>query len=115
MPAPARRSNSSVTNGIRRTQRTSFILLALNPVGAVLYVWFASRGWRIQEEKGMIPVTGEPYVWAVGIFPVWAFLLLLNAIWALLIIKSREWGNGRLWLLNLPIWLIAAVIDFVHH
>jgi hypothetical protein len=95
--------------------RINVTMLTLNVIGAILYVWLASRGWRIPEEKGIIPITGEPYVWAIGVFPIWAIFLLLNVIWAVLIIKSRQWENGRLWLLNLPIWLIATVIDFVHH
>ena len=100
---------------IRFTQRTNLILLTLNVIGAVLYLRLASHGWRIPQEKGMIPVTGEPLVWAIGVFPIWAAFLLLNAIWGVLILRWRQWGSGRLWLLLVPIWLIVVVIDFAHH
>ena len=104
-----------MTTRIRLTQRTNLILLTLNVLGAVVYVCLASRGWRIPEEKGMVPVTGEPLVWAIGVFPIWAVSLLLNAIWGLLILRWRQWRSGRLWLLLVPLWLIAVVIDFAYH
>lgn len=100
---------------LQRLRQISIIMLTLNVIGAVAYLWLASRGWRIPEEKGTIPVTGEPFVWAIGVFPIWAIFLLLNAIWGLLILRSRQWRSGSLWLLTLPIWLIAVVIDFAHH
>lgn len=100
---------------IQWLRRINVIMFTLNVLGAVLYVWWASRGWRNPQEKGMVPITGEPFVWAVGVFPIWAIFLLLNAIWGLLIIRSRQWRSGSLWLLNVPIWLIAVAIDFMHH
>ena len=108
---------SLMTSRIRLTQRTSFILLTLNVVGAVLYLWWASHAWVIPQERamGIHSITGEPLVWASGVFPIWTVFLLLNAIWGLLILHWREWKSGRLWLLLVPIWLIAVVIDFAHH
>lgn len=107
----------SMTTRIRLTQRTSVILLALNAMGAVLYLWWASHAWVIPQERalGIHSITGEPLVWASGVFPIWAAFLLLNAIWGVLILRWRQWGSGRLWLLLVPIWFIAIAIDYAHH
>ena len=48
----------------------SLIVLALNIIGAFVYVMRAAGGWRIAEEHGSIPITGEPFVWFAGILPV---------------------------------------------
>ncbi len=40
--------------------------MAANAVGIVLYLVLASRGWRIPQEHGAVPVTGEPFVWVLG-------------------------------------------------
>lgn len=106
-----------MTTSIRLTQRTSLIMLILNGMGAVLYLWWASHAWAIPQERamGIHSITGEPLVWAIGVFPIWAVFLLLNAIWGVLILRWRQWSSGRLWLLLVPIWLIAVVIDFAHH
>jgi hypothetical protein len=103
-----------MSNGSSVTTR---ILLALNVMGAALYLWWASHAWvnPIERAKGLHSITGEPYVWAIGVFPIWAVFLLLNAIWGVLILRWRQWGRGRLWLLVVPIWHIAVVIDFAHH
>jgi len=41
--------------------------MAANAVGIVLYLLLASRGWRIPQEHGMVPVTGEPFVWVLAL------------------------------------------------
>ena len=94
---------------------TPFALLVLNAMGAVVYVVRASSGWRIAEEHGEIPVTGEPFIWAFAIFPVIAAFLVLNLVWATLILVRRQWRSERLWLLAAAVWLIAIGVDFAHH
>ena len=91
------------------------VLLALNVLGAIAYVMGASHGWRIPEEHGMIPVSGEPFVWFAGILPVIAIFLPLNFAWGLGILLRRRWWSGRFWLFSAAIWLVAVVIDFAHH
>jgi hypothetical protein len=108
---------SIMTTRIRLTRRTSLVLLVLNVMGVVLYLWWASHAWANPQERamGIDSITGEPYVWAVGVFPIWAVFLLLNAIWGVLILRWRQWRSARLWLLVVPIWFIAVAIDFAHH
>jgi hypothetical protein len=91
------------------------ILLALNVIGAVVYVFRASLGWRIAAEHGAVPVTGEPFVWFIGILPVVAVFLILNIIWGALVLARPQRLGGRLWLSSAAVWFIAICIDFAHH
>jgi hypothetical protein len=63
----------------------------------------------------MIPVTGEPFVWFVGVLPLLVVYSLLNLVWAAFLIVRRQWRIGRAWLLTAAIWLCAISIDFAHH
>jgi hypothetical protein len=93
----------------------SRMLLVLNTLGAVIYVFRASPSWAIPQEHGLISPTGEPFVWAAAVFPILAAFLLLNLIWGIVILVRKQWFNVRLWLLTTPIWMVAIGIDFYHH
>jgi hypothetical protein len=95
--------------------RPSVVLLILNLVGAVGYVLAASRGWRIPQERGLVPVTGEPYIWAMSVFPICVAFFILNLAWGAFILARKQWQSGTLWLFIFPIWLIAIAMDFTHH
>jgi hypothetical protein len=60
-------------------------------------------------------ITGEPFIWAIAVFPIWIVFAVLNTCWGAIILSRREWRSGRVWLLAALIWLIAAAIDFAHH
>lgn len=98
-------------------QRWSVVLLVLNFIGAVVYVVRASNAWAIPQERelGIHSVTGEPFIWALFIFPVCAVFLVLNLTWGAFILARKRWQSGIFWLLTIPIWLAAVVIDFAHH
>jgi len=98
-------------------QRWSIFLLVCNFVGAVIYVAAASHGWGIPQERvaGIHSVTGEPYVWALYVFPIYAVFLVLNLTWGAFILARKQWRNGMSWLLTSPMWLVAVAIDFAHH
>jgi hypothetical protein len=98
-------------------QRWSVVLLVLNFIGAVVYVVAASNGWVIPRERelGLHSVTGEPYVWALSVFPVCVVFLVLNLTWGAFILARKRWHSGIFWLLTIPIWLAAVVLDFAHH
>jgi hypothetical protein len=97
-------------------RRWGVILLVLNFIGAVVYVVRASNGWVIPQERELgIPVTGEPFVWAISIAPVCAVFLVLNLTWGAFILARKRWPSGIFWLLTIPIWLAALVLDFAHH
>ena len=89
-------------------------LMIGNAVGIVLYLVLASGGWRIPEEDGMVPVTGEPFVWAFAL-PVFGIFFLLNVIWGIQLLRHKE-RKGRFgWVVTAVVWLLAIVIDFSHH
>jgi len=96
-------------------QPGSLALLVLNAIGAIVYVFRASPSWAIPEERGLVPTTGEPFIWFLGILPVVTVFFVLNLIWGTLILAHRRWRSGRFWLLAALCWLVAAWIDFAHH
>jgi hypothetical protein len=88
--------------------------MAANAVGMVLYLALASRGWRIPKEHGMVPVTGEPFVWALAL-PVLGAFLLADIVWGGLLLRERESKRRLWWLVTAAVWLLAIGIDFSHH
>ena len=99
------------------TPSTKLMLIA-NGLGAVLYVFAASRGgWAVPQERaaGISAITGEPFVWFLNILPVITLFFVINLIWGLRILKSRKWYVGQAWLIAAAVWAIAVTIDFAHH
>jgi hypothetical protein len=97
------------------TQPIAF--LVANLVGAILYVFAASRGgWAIPAERaaGIYTTTGEPFVWFLNILPIVAIFIVLNLVWTIILVR-RHWSGGRFWLLAAVAWIVAIVIDFGHH
>jgi len=90
-------------------------LLVANAVGAIVYVLRASPSWAIPKEHGVVPITGEPFVWFAGTLPIVAIFFVLNLAWMGLIVARRRWRSGRFWLLAALSWLVAVCVDFAHH
>jgi hypothetical protein len=88
--------------------------MAANVAGIVLYLVLASRGWRIPQEHGMVPATGEPFVWALAL-PVLGAFLLANIVWGGLLLRDRESKRWLWWLVTAAVWLLAIGIDFSRH
>jgi hypothetical protein len=88
--------------------------MVANSIGIVLYLVLASRGWRIPREHGMIPVTGEPFVWALAL-PMLGAFLLANIVWGGLLLRYRKSKRGLCWLLTVGVWLLTICVDFAHH
>ncbi len=103
--------NHSANNALKSLD-TAFI--AANAVGIVLYLVLASRGWRIPEEHGMVPVTGEPFVWAFAL-PVLGVFILVDLVWGGLLLRDSQPKRKLRWLGTAAIWLLAIAIDFSHH
>lgn len=95
------------------TRRWAVVLLLLNCVGAVVYLWAASHGWVKPEEREF--VSGEPFIWFLSVLPVCVVFFLLNLGWAAFILARKQWRIGIFWLVLIPIWLVAVAIDFAHH
>jgi hypothetical protein len=88
--------------------------MAANAAGIVLYLRLASRGWRIPQEHGMVPVAGEPFVWALAL-PVLGAFFLADIVWGGLLLRGRESKRMLWWLVTAAVWLLAIGIDFSRH
>ena len=89
-------------------------LMAANVVGNVLYLRLASRGWRIPREHGIVPVAGEPFVWALAL-PVLGVFFLADVAWGGALLRGGESERRFWWLVTAAVWLLAIVIDFSRH
>ena len=85
-----------------------------NAVGIALYLMLASRGWRIPQEHGMVPATGEPFVWVLAL-PVLGVFFLADVVWGGLLLRGRESKRTLWWLVTAAVWLLAIAIDFSRH
>jgi hypothetical protein len=94
-------------------KRWNVALITINVIGAVMYVFASSHGWVDPRTPDV--ATGEPFIWAMFVFPIWGFFVLLNLTWGAFIVARKQWRSGRVWLLTIPIWVVAAAIDFAHH
>jgi hypothetical protein len=97
------------------SRSTGLALLLVNVIGAVVYVVAASNGWRIPKEQGVVPITGEPFVWFISILPIVAIFSALNLAWGVVILSRRQWHGGSFWLMAALVWIAAVCIDFAHH
>ena len=62
----------------------------------------------------MVPVTGEPFVWAL-VLPVLGVFLLADIVWGGLLLRDRVSKRGLWWLVTAAVWLLAIGIDFSRH
>jgi hypothetical protein len=88
--------------------------IVANVVGIVFYLRLASHGWRIPQEHGAVPVSGEPFVWVLAL-PVLGVFLLVDLVWGGLLIRRSEQKKWLWWFMVVGLWLIALCVDFVHH
>jgi len=88
--------------------------MTTNVVGIVFYLWLASRGWRLPQEHRAVPVSGEPFVWALAL-PILGVFLLIDIVWGGLLLRRRERKRWLWWFIIGGLWLIALCVDFVHH
>jgi hypothetical protein len=107
-------SIASVDHPSRSFKALDITFMVANAVGIVLYLVLASRSWRIPQENGMIPVTGEPLVWALAL-PVLGVFLLADIVWGGLLLRYRQPKRGLWWLITGGLWVIAIWVDFAHH
>jgi hypothetical protein len=106
--------NSSKGSSSRRLNVT---LLILNAFGCITYVVRASPSWAIPQERalGIHSITGEPFVWFAGIFPVIVVFTLLDVLWAAYICIKKRWQSSKFWVLSLALWILAITMDFANH
>ena len=64
-------------------------LFLTNVVGALAYVYVSSHGWGLPQEHGLQANTGEPFVWALYVLPIWALFCSVDLIWGAMIAIRR--------------------------
>lgn len=108
----------SITPVARRAGRSlkplDITFIVANVVGMAMYLKLASGGWRNPEEHGMVPVSGEPFVWASAL-PVLGVFFLANLAWAVVLLRRKEWKRTLWWALIGVLWLAAIAVDYSHH
>ena len=90
------------------------LYMAANAIGIAIYLRLASNGWRIPEEHGMVPVTGEPFLWAFAL-PVLGIFFLADVAWGVTLLRRADRKGGLWWALAAVSWVAALVVDFYHH
>ena len=92
--------------------------MVANVLGIIVFLSLTSRyTWAIPQERqaGLYAVTGEPFIWAGIVVPMWGTFALINLIWAVTIIAQKRWRNAPLWSAVVCTWLVAVVVDNAHH
>ena len=62
----------------------------------------------------MVPVTGEPLVWAFAL-PVRGTFFLIDIAWGVVLLRNKDGKGGLWWALVAVSWIVALVVDFYHH
>lgn len=103
-----------------RRQQTG-LWIALNVLGAAVYLLVASRAWS---ESALATLTdadmaGNAFVWFLTAVPIVAAFGLLNLgtlTWAVVKRRAdRRWPfSSAVWLVPL-VWVGAVIVDFAHH
>ncbi len=98
-------------------RRRDLLLLAVNVAGIVIYLVAASPSWAIPQERelGILSTTGEPFVWAFSVLPVFCVFALVNLLWGAAICFRKRWRRVYFWVISATLWVPAIWIDFAHH
>jgi hypothetical protein len=106
---------------VPKRRRTTAIWLAANVVGASVFLFVASSYSWVEPELAQYPGAsgGMPIVWALSALPVFGAFLLLNVgafLWACVArMKRGLWPFAWASWASVPIWLVALVVDNLHH
>lgn len=107
-------SITSVDRPGRSVKRLDVAFMLANPVGIAIYLVLAARGWRIPQEHGEVPITGEPFVWVLAL-PVLGAFLLANIVWGGMLLRYKDSKRWLWWIITVAAWLFTIYIDFAHH
>jgi len=90
---------------------------AANVVGVIYYLRVASMTWAIPAERaaGINSVTGEPFIWALGVLPIWALFVVANLAWAVARRRRPVAQNLVIALAVSGVWVAAFAIDYLRH
>jgi hypothetical protein len=94
--------------------------LAINALGAGIFLTVASSFWTEPEVAGLPGASGGAAIgWFFLAVPVFCLFVLLHIgviVWASLVRRKRgKWPISNLFWASLPIWLLALLVDNAHH
>lgn len=118
---PSQLSSDHLAASRRKVPRFGAILdagmLAANLAGVMLYLRAASLSWAIPAERaaGITSVTGEPFIWALGVLPIWGVFVVADLAWAVLRRRHAKPSNLVVALAVVGIWVAAFAVDFSRH
>lgn len=107
-------SITSVDRPGRSVKPLDVTFMLANSVGIAIYFVLASRGWRIPQEHGEVPIAGEPLVWVLAL-PVLGVFLLANIVWGGMLLRYKDSKRWLWWVITVAAWLFTIYIDFAHH
>lgn len=97
-----------------KTKRRSIYGVWANIICLGIYLYFASKLWPLPEDAGA-NLAGNPIVWGLTVFPVFAICMLINIVWLALIVlggrKGKGWRSMRTWILVMVAWVLVYRLD----
>jgi hypothetical protein len=92
-------------------------MLAANVAGVLLYLRAASVTWAIPAERaaGITSVTSEPFIWALGVLPIWGVFVVADVAWVVFRRRRSVRSNLVVTLGVVGIWLAAFAVDYSRH
>lgn len=89
--------------------------LAINILGIVLYLYFASKIWAPAGEAGLVGGPGDSFIWVLTALPVLAINSLINVVILLFIFvtsqKNQIWKFSIIWIFVVTAWFGAYRYD----
>ncbi|WP_155394294.1 hypothetical protein [Xanthomonas albilineans] len=91
------------------------ILVAINFIGLIFYLYFASKIWAPAGGSYLGGGPGDPFIWVMTAFPFLAIFGLINAIWLVVIIIRKKkislLKSVLFWILVVAVWILANRYD----
>ena len=88
------------------TKATQLLLVWINTLGIIAFVYLASREWPPPDQRGLPGAAGDAIVWTITVFPVIAIAFILNIAWLMLVFTHRKKGKMKL---QMVVWLVAIL------
>ncbi|HKU17906.1 MAG TPA: hypothetical protein VJP80_01400 [Candidatus Saccharimonadales bacterium] len=91
------------------------IWVAINAVGLILYLYFASKIWAFAGDVGLTGGPGDPIIWAMTALPFLVVCSFINIIWVVMMLLRKEKSSFLktflVWILVVAAWILANRYD----
>lgn len=101
--------------GLFAMRRVNFWVVA-NVLGLACFLFFASKLWAPQGDKGLLGGPGDPLIWMLSAFPFLLIFFVVNCVWVgRVIAMTRKNGIKPLlvWAIIAICWIGAFSLDHV--